>query len=79
MTALLCEEGVLVEFSQDNGAVVMRKRSCPFISMLDEQRHVCCVDQEMITAVVGRPVRRIACRHDGDPCCEFELEKSGKK
>ena len=79
MTQLLREEGVLVEIQEENGQVVLRKRSCPFISMLDEARNVCCVDVEMLTAVVGRRVRRTACRHDGDPCCEFELNDSGKK
>lgn len=79
MADLLREEGVLVEICEEDGQVVMRKRSCPFISMADEDRHVCCIDQEMMTAVVGRPVRRTACRHDGDPCCEFELAGSGRK
>lgn len=79
MTELLRQEGVLVEISEQNGHMVLRKRSCPFISMLDEMRNVCCVDQEMMTAVVGQPVCRIACRHDGDPCCEFALENSVKK
>lgn len=79
MTELLREEGVLVEIQEEDGHVVLRKRSCPFFSMLDEARNVCCVDLEMLTAVVGRPVRRIASRHDGDPCCEFGLNDSAKK
>ncbi|OHB69921.1 MAG: hypothetical protein A2V70_02380 [Planctomycetes bacterium RBG_13_63_9] len=70
---LLREEGVLVENIEEDGQLVLRKRSCPFVSMLDKNRSVCCIDQEMMTAVVGRPVRRIACRHDGDPCCTFEI------
>jgi len=78
MTDVLREEGVLVELSEDEGTLILRKRSCPFLSMLDETHAVCCVDQEMMTAVVGRPVRRIACRHEGAPCCEFELEDAGK-
>ena len=73
MTALLREEGTLVEVIEEDGQIAMYKRSCPFISMLDEARSVCCVDQAMMTAVVGRPVRRTSCRHDGDPCCTFEI------
>lgn len=79
MTELLREEGVLVELEEENGHVVLRKRSCPFFSMLDEERNVCCVDLAMLTAVVGQPVHRITCRHDGAPCCEFELNDSGGK
>jgi DeoR family suf operon transcriptional repressor len=75
---LLCEEGGLVEAVRNNGQLVMRKRSCPFISMLDEKRFVCCVDLEMISDIVGQPVRRTTCRHDGDPCCTFEIS-AGKE
>ncbi len=73
LTKLLGKEGVLVDIAEENGNLVMYKRSCPFISMLDEKRSVCCVDQEMMSKVVGCPVRRTACRHDGDPCCAFEI------
>lgn len=73
---VFCEEGGLAEAYEEDGRLVMYKRSCPFISMLDDQRSVCCVDQEMMTKVVGRPVRRTASRHDGDPCCAFEIAKN---
>ncbi len=73
LARLLCEEGAVVEIEEKDGKLVMYKRSCPFISMLDEEHTVCRVDQEMMKAVVGRPIRRIACRHDGAPCCAFEI------
>ena len=71
---LLTAEGGLIEAVEDDqGQLVLYKRSCPFISMVDEQRSVCYIDQEMLGAVVGRPVRRTACRHEGAPCCTFEI------
>jgi len=73
LARLLREEGAVVETEESNGKLVMYKRSCPFISMLDEHQTVCSVDQEMMRAIVGRPVRRIDCRHDGAPCCAFEI------
>ncbi len=73
ISAVLREEGALVETVVEDGRLVLRKRSCPFISMLDDKRAVCCIDEEMLSAVVGQPVRRIAYRHEGDPCCSFEL------
>ncbi len=73
MSELLREEGALVEVIEEGGALVLRKRSCPFITMLDENRSVCRVDEEMMAAVVGHPVRRATYRHEGDPCCTFEL------
>ncbi len=71
---LLGAEGELLEAVEDDrGQMVLYKRSCPFISMVDQQRSVCHIDQEMMNTVVGRPVRQTACRHDGDPCCKFEI------
>jgi predicted ArsR family transcriptional regulator len=73
MIDLLAEEGGLVEAVEENGQLVMYKRSCPFVAMVDDRRSICCVDLEMMTAVVGQPVRRTACRHEGAPCCTFEI------
>jgi DeoR family transcriptional regulator, suf operon transcriptional repressor len=73
MTALLAEEGGLVEAVEEDGQLVLYKRTCPFLSMADDKGSICCVDREMMTAIVGRPVRRTACRHEGDPCCTFEI------
>lgn len=75
MTELLCqEEGVLVEVTENQaGHLVLHKRSCPFISMYEETGAVCGIDVEMLSQIVGAPVQRVACRHDGDPCCRFEL------
>ena len=74
MTQLLREEGGLIEITQnEKGHLVMRKRSCAFISMFEETRAVCGLDQEMMSDIVGASVRRVTCRHDGDPCCSFEL------
>ena len=67
------EEGGLVDSVNHNGQT-LRRRSCPFIAMLDAKRTVCAIDLEMMTAIVGCPVRRVACRHDGDPACVFEID-----
>lgn len=70
---LFRDEGGLVDVVHQNGRMMVHKRSCPFISMVDEHRTVCIVDMEMMSAVVGRPVRRTACRLEGAPCCVLEL------
>jgi DeoR family transcriptional regulator, suf operon transcriptional repressor len=70
---IFSDEGGIVDMVQENGQLIAYKRSCPFITLVDENRTICQVDLEMMTQVVGRPVRRIACRHDGDPCCKFEI------
>jgi predicted ArsR family transcriptional regulator len=72
--ALLREEGGLVEMGHKRKQTVVHKRTCPFISMVDEQHTVCTIDLDMMNAVVGRTVRRTACRHEGAPCCILEID-----
>lgn len=74
LMALLIAEGGLFDLAEeDDGHWTLYSRSCPFVSMVDDRRSVCRIDQAMMTAVVGRPVRRTACRHDGAPCCTFTI------
>lgn len=74
LIALLADEGGLIEAVEgESGQWLVHKRSCPFISMVDDERSVCHIDLEMMSAIVGRPVRQTACRHDGDPRCSFEV------
>lgn len=75
MNDLLSGEGALVEIDESGEQITLHKRSCPFIGMFDEMRNVCCVDEMIMTHVVGRPVKRISCRHDGDPCCVFVIDE----
>jgi predicted ArsR family transcriptional regulator len=70
---LLNAEGGLTETAMEKGSLVLRKRSCPFLRILDEKRTICCVDVEMMSQVVGKSIRPIACRHDGADCCAFEI------
>ncbi len=80
LVKLLREEGGLVDVDGGrNGSLRIHKRSCPFFSMYEEMQNVCVVDREMMSLVVGAKVKRTACRHDGDPCCTFELvQKKGR-
>ncbi len=72
---LVAEGGLLEVIEDEDGQMLLYRRSCPFISMLDANRSVCRIDQELLNAVVGRPVRRVSCRHDGAPCCRFEIAR----
>jgi predicted ArsR family transcriptional regulator len=80
MTRVLQEEGGLIDIEKrKDGRIVVHKRSCPFITMFEESRAVCCVDEEVMSRVVGAGVRRVACRHDGAACCSFELISNGRR
>ena len=74
--AILEEEGGLVEVTAKGGQITVTKRSCPFIAMFDEERNVCAIDMELMTAIAGCPVRQVSCRHEGEACCRFEVEHS---
>ena len=71
------EEGGLVEIIHHEGKLTVAKRSCAFVSMLDENRTVCSIELDMISRIVGAPVRRVACRYEGSPCCTFEIAEQG--
>lgn len=80
LAELWSEEGQLVECREDaKGPMLLRKRSCSFISMYEETRTVCSIDLEVIAALVRAPVVRAECRHDGDPCCAFEVSLADEK
>ncbi len=71
---MLSAEGSILEAVENaNGHLTIYRRSCPFVSMLDPHRSVCHVDKAVLSAVAGRDIRQVACRHDGDPCCAFEI------
>lgn len=74
LISLFAEEGELIELAENhNGHWTLQRRSCPFANMADNRQVVCRLDQETINTVVGRHVRRVACRRSGDPCCTFEI------
>lgn len=70
---ILHEEGVLIEVEESDGKIYLRQRSCPYIIMFEENRTACLLDMEILSEIIGVPVRQTACRHDGDPCCVFEI------
>jgi predicted ArsR family transcriptional regulator len=74
---LMREEGGLLDVSHKSGRLQVYKRTCPFISMVDEKRTVCTLDLELMTTVVGKPIRRTACRFEGAPCCVIEIAPDG--
>jgi predicted ArsR family transcriptional regulator len=75
LMSIFISEGGILEAVEEDGKLVVYKRSCPFISMVDANHTICTVDLDMMSQVVGRPVLRTACRHDGDPCCKIEIQK----
>ncbi|MGD9646771.1 MAG: helix-turn-helix transcriptional regulator [Pirellulales bacterium] len=76
LAQVLQDEGVLVDFEESNGRYALHERTCPYVDMIDQERSVCAVEQQMMEQVTGAPIKAIACRLDGCPGCTFELETS---
>jgi DeoR family transcriptional regulator, suf operon transcriptional repressor len=71
---LVANEGAMLEaVGNGDGHLTIYRRSCPFANMLDEHRSVCHIDRAVLRAVAGREIHQIACRHDGAPCCAFQV------
>jgi predicted ArsR family transcriptional regulator len=78
---LLNAEGDLTEVSTSGGRMKLHKRSCAFLRLVDEEQTICCLDQELMTFIVGKSVCRVDSRHEGACRCTFEIadEKNSKK
>lgn len=73
MVAVLCHDGALIDLESNGHGLQMLKRSCGYFSLFESRRSICVIDEMLMSEVVGRPVRQIASRHDGAPCCVFEI------
>jgi predicted ArsR family transcriptional regulator len=78
MGRVLRDEGLLVDITEEQDRMSLCKRSCAYIGMFEERRRVCTVDEQILSLVVGAPVHMVASRHDGQPCCVFQLDKKAK-
>jgi DeoR family transcriptional regulator, suf operon transcriptional repressor len=80
LSQVLADEGHVVDLREaEKTRLILRKRSCGFITMFEESRSICTVDLDVISTLVQAPIRRVECRHDGDACCAFELCSSNGK
>jgi predicted ArsR family transcriptional regulator len=47
--------------------------------MFEDMRSVCRVDLSVLGAILKANVRQTNCRHDGAPCCTFEVAAQNGK
>jgi len=73
MVSILCHDGALIDLEGNGDELQVLKRSCGFFSLYDPGRSICLIDEMLMSEVVGRPVRQVSSRHDGAPCCVFEI------
>ena len=66
-------EGVLVDIEKSNGSLLLHKRNCQMARLFNDSLLICKIDEQVMKQTIDKSVRRIACRHLGDPCCTYEL------
>jgi len=48
--------------------------SCPYPDLADGDRHICAMERQLLTKLLGTRLHVRECRLDGDNCCSFEPE-----
>jgi predicted ArsR family transcriptional regulator len=71
--SFLARNGRLVECRECDGNIIIKKFNCPFISMLEDTRTVCYIDQLCMQLLSGEEtsVELTENRLDGLSCCTF--------
>jgi predicted ArsR family transcriptional regulator len=49
-------------------------QSCPYPDLADRDRHICAMERQLLTRLLGTRLLMRECRLDGDSCCSFEPE-----
>ena len=73
VVSLLADEGFTTSWQRDGEAFVLRQLSCPFHTLGEQHREVCCLDERLIEAVVGGAVERDEWRMDGAATCVYRI------
>ncbi|GIW99213.1 MAG: transcriptional regulator [Pirellulaceae bacterium] len=70
----LAERDLVVDLGTDGELPVLEMQCCPFpdLAMSDQGRHVCELEEAMLSEAVGREVHLDQCRLDGHPHCRFK-------
>jgi predicted ArsR family transcriptional regulator len=80
--SFLVRNGRLVECQECDGNIIIKKFNCPFISMVEDTRTVCYIDQLCMQLLSGEEtsVELTENRLDGQTCCTFLIKfaSSGK-
>ncbi len=65
-----------VSFSVDSesGQPRLTAFSCPYPDLASSDRHICAMERQLLTKLLGTRLRVQQCRADGDSCCAFEPE-----
>lgn len=76
LAALFRERRVPFTVEADESQIVLKAVSCPYPDLADRERHICAMERQLLTRLLGTSVKQRQCRLDGDECCAFEPDLS---
>jgi DeoR family suf operon transcriptional repressor len=74
LAALLKEEGFEIEVETNEGQVLIKEMTCPYLHVGREHPEVCLIDRRLIAAALGLPVERISWLLQGDRHCTYAVQ-----
>jgi predicted ArsR family transcriptional regulator len=81
LSEMMSARQMVTEVSHAGELPVLDIGVCPFPTLTDtsDDRTMCRLEEQMISAALGQPVHLSSCRLDGDKCCQFSAVTSGAK
>ncbi len=76
---LMDRDGNSLEWKLENGRLQIHQHTCPYQAVAGQHPEVCQFDRELIGCVMGKPVRQIASRIQGDSHCAYEIDLDRSK
>ncbi len=72
LAALMAERHIPFQVEKGSRLPILHALACPYPELAEQDRALCSMERQMISQVVGQPLRLTRCRLDGEACCTFQ-------
>ncbi|GIW96095.1 MAG: transcriptional regulator [Pirellulaceae bacterium] len=72
LAALMAEREIPFEVEKVGPLPVLHALACPYPELAEQDRALCAMERQMMSQVLGQPMRLTRCRLDGETCCTFQ-------
>ena len=76
VAALMQERQVPFSVTMEGSLPVLNALACPYPDLAEQDRGVCAMERQLMSQLLGEPVRLTRCRLDGQACCTFQAVKA---
>jgi len=70
---MFADRQIPISFDDNSELPMIKVEGCPYPTLVGENQEICDLEQTLLESVIGHPVDRCQCQHDGDSCCSFEV------